>query len=266
MTPPKLEVRHVTKRFRVDGRVVTALDDISLALNPAEFVTLVGPSGCGKSTLLNIACGLLRPDAGQVLLDGQPVPDRPGYVAYMPQRDLLLPWRDVLGNVVLGPQLAGQPLEAVRAEARELAPLFGLDGFETAMPGALSGGMKQRAALLRTFMLHRDVMLLDEPFGALDALTRANLQAWLTQVWERFRKTILFVTHDVEEAIFLSDRVYVMSPRPGRIRTEAQVPLPRPRARAVVSTPAFMALKERLLAALMSDGADPPNPCLAISL
>lgn len=251
---PKLEIRNVTKRFRVEGRLVTALQDASLEVGQGEFVTLVGPSGCGKSTLLNIACGLLQPDEGDVLLDGQAAPDRLGQVAYMPQRDLLLPWRSVLGNVLLGPELAGQPQGAARAEAMELMPLFGLDGFEAAMPASLSGGMKQRAALLRTFLLHREVLLLDEPFGALDALTRARLQIWLMGIWERFRKTILFVTHDVEEAVFLSDRVYLMSPRPGAIRFQVQIPLPRPRSRELLKEPSFYQLEQKLLDAVIGQG------------
>ncbi|MGC8838772.1 MAG: ABC transporter ATP-binding protein [Anaerolineae bacterium] len=248
--PVKLELRGITKRFRVDGRLVVALDNVSLALRAGEFATLVGPSGCGKSTLLNIACGLLQPDQGEIFLDGQPAPERLGRLAYMPQRDLLLPWRTVLENVILGPEVAGQDLRAAREEALALMPLFGLQGFEHALPATLSGGMKQRAALLRTFLCHREVMLLDEPFGALDALTRAQLQEWLLKVWARFRQTILFVTHDVEEAVFLADRVFVMTPRPGRIQMEVEVPLPRPRDRTITCTGPFMELKERLLAAL----------------
>jgi ABC-type nitrate/sulfonate/bicarbonate transport system ATPase subunit len=156
----------------------------------------------------------------------------------------------VLENVILGPEVAGQDLRAAREEALALMPLFGLQGFEHALPATLSGGMKQRAALLRTFLCHREVMLLDEPFGALDALTRAQLQEWLLRVWARFRQTILFVTHDVEEAVFLADRVFVMTPRPGRIQMEVEVPLPRPRDRTLTCTGPFMELKERLLAAL----------------
>jgi len=252
----KLEIQEVTKRFRVDGKLVVALEDVSLALEEREFATLVGPSGCGKSTLLNVACGLLQPDEGTIRLDGQPARERLGRLAYMPQRDLLLPWRTVLDNVILGPELAGRDLEEARQEAMSLMPLFGLRGFERALPATLSGGMRQRAALLRTFLCHQEVMLMDEPFGALDALTRIQLQEWLLRVWERFRQTILFVTHDVEEAIFLADRVFVMTPRPGRIQMEVKVPLPRPRDRSLACSPAFMELKGSLLAAL---AAGPPE-------
>jgi len=162
----------------------------------------------------------------------------------------------VLDNVILGPELAGRDLEEARQEAMSLMPLFGLRGFERALPATLSGGMRQRAALLRTFLCHQEVMLMDEPFGALDALTRIQLQEWLLRVWERFRQTILFVTHDVEEAIFLADRVFVMTPRPGRIQMEVKVPLPRPRDRSLACSPAFMELKGSLLAAL---AAGPPE-------
>jgi len=252
----RLEIQEVTKRFRVDGKLVVALEDVSLALEEREFATLVGPSGCGKSTLLNVACGLLQPDEGTIRLDGQPARERLGRLAYMPQRDLLLPWRTVLDNVILGPELAGRDLEEARQEAMSLMPLFGLRGFERALPATLSGGMRQRAALLRTFLCHQEVMLMDEPFGALDALTRIQLQEWLLRVWQRFRQTILFVTHDVEEAIFLADRVFVMTPRPGRIQMEVKVPLPRPRDRSLACSPAFMELKGSLLAAL---AAGPPE-------
>ncbi len=249
---PKVELRGVSKAFRVDGRVVQALEDVSLAAGAGEFVTLIGPSGCGKSTLFNIICGLLEPDAGEIWLDGEKATRRAGRLGYMPQRDLLLPWRSVLDNAILGPEIAGQSRAAARDEARALLPLFGLDGFEAVYPAALSGGMRQRAALLRTFLCHRDVMLLDEPFGALDALTRAELQTWLVGVWERFRHTVLFVTHDVEEAVFLSDRVVVLTRRPGRVQAVLDVALPRPRLRDLVTTPAFADRKARLLDALNS--------------
>jgi len=246
----KVELRGVSKAFRVDGRVVQALADVSLTASTGEFVTLIGPSGCGKSTLFNIVCGLLEPDGGEIRLDGEPATRRAGRVGYMPQRDLLLPWRSVLDNAVLGPEIAGQSRAAAQVEARELLPLFGLEGFAEAYPAALSGGMRQRAALLRTFLCHRDVMLLDEPFGALDALTRAELQAWLLEVWARFRHTVLFITHDVDEAVFLSDRVVVLTPRPARVKLELVVPLPRPRTRDMVVTDAFVHVKEELLRAL----------------
>jgi ABC-type nitrate/sulfonate/bicarbonate transport system ATPase subunit len=246
----EIELREVHKAFRVDGKIVTALASVNLKAAKGEFVTLIGPSGCGKSTLLNIICGLTEPDSGEVLFDGQPVQQRTGMVGYMLQKDLLLPWRKVLDNVVLGPEISGSDPKAVRKEASRLLPLFGLQGFENSYPTTLSGGMRQRAALLRTFLCQRDVMLLDEPFGALDALTRRGLQQWLLGVWERFRHTILFVTHDVDEALYLADRVYVMTPRPGRIKLELSVSLPRPRRRDMVTSNEFAGLKEQLLTSL----------------
>jgi ABC-type nitrate/sulfonate/bicarbonate transport system ATPase subunit len=168
----------------------------------------------------------------------------------MPQRDLLLPWRTVLNNVILGPELDGRSKRAARQQARELLPLFGLEGFEDAYPDTLSGGMRQRAALLRTFLTGREVLLLDEPFGALDALTRRELQRWLLDVWQRFQKTILFITHDVEEAVFLADRVLVFSPRPGRITQELRANLPRPRQSLSLLSEDLRRLEEELIAAL----------------
>ncbi len=249
MEAPKVQLQGIRKAFWGGWGYLPTLERIDLVAYPGEFVSIVGPSGCGKSTLFNIICGLEPADEGQVFLDGEEVTGKVGLFGYMPQRDLLLPWRNVLNNVVLGPEIAGVPRRKAYAEARALLPLFGLQGFERHLPPTLSGGMRQRAALLRTFLCHRDVLLLDEPFGALDALTRAEMQSWLLEVWERFRHTILFVTHDVEEAVFLSDRVYVLTPRPARVSLELPIPLSRPRRRDLVTSPAFIALKRRLLAA-----------------
>jgi ABC-type nitrate/sulfonate/bicarbonate transport system ATPase subunit len=227
-----------------------ALEDISLYAGAGEFVTVIGPSGSGKSTLLNVISGLMAPDSGEILLHGRADTPRLGHIGYMPQRDLLLPWRRLLDNLVLGPEVMGRDVAAARREARELLPLFGLEGFEAAYPATLSGGMRQRAALLRTFLCHQEVILLDEPFGALDALTRRVMRRWLLEVWEGLRQTTILVTHDVEEAIVLSDRVYVFSPRPGRVIREVSVKLPRPRPEGLLDTPAFAALRDELLAAL----------------
>ncbi|MHB0859555.1 MAG: ABC transporter ATP-binding protein [Anaerolineae bacterium] len=245
-----VEVQKVSKAFRVRGAVVPALQQVSLRAQPQEFITLIGPSGCGKSTLLNIICGLLEPDSGEVVLDGQHHTPRIGQVGYMPQRDLLLPWRNVLDNVILGPEVMRRDLAEARQEALDLLPLFGLEGYAQSYPYALSGGMRQRAALMRTFLGKQEIVLLDEPLGALDALTRRTMRAWLQEVWARFRHTMLFVTHDVDEALFLGDRVYVMSPRPGRIIHEVRVDLPRPRSEQHTSDPRFAALREELLEAL----------------
>jgi ABC-type nitrate/sulfonate/bicarbonate transport system ATPase subunit len=249
----RVEIRDVHKAYRVNGQVVEALAGVSLGAAAGTFVTIIGPSGCGKSTLFGVICGLQQPDRGQVCFDGVPVAKRAGTVGYMPQRDLLMPWRRVLGNVILGPEVHGEDPAAARREARELLPLFGLEGFADSYPSALSGGMRQRAALLRTLLCRKDVMLLDEPFGALDAITRNGLQEWLLQVWRRFRYTILFITHDVEEAVFLSDYVHVLTPRPAQVRAEMAIPLPRPRVREMTLTPEFAALKQQLLDLLGTD-------------
>ncbi|MDH4208707.1 MAG: ABC transporter ATP-binding protein [Anaerolineae bacterium] len=249
-TVSEVELRDVRKAFRVDGRPTRAVGGVSMRAGPGEFVVVIGPSGCGKSTLLNIICGLLQPDAGEVLLDGRPVRDRTGLLGYMLQKDLLLPWRKVLDNVILGLEISGEDSEEARREARQMLPLFGLEGFENNYPSTLSGGMRQRAALLRTFLCRKKAMLLDEPFGALDALTRRQLQQWLLEVWSRFGQTIIFVTHDVDEAIYLADRVYVMTPRPGRMRLELDVPLERPRYKEMLTSREFGVLKGQLLSAL----------------
>jgi ABC-type nitrate/sulfonate/bicarbonate transport system ATPase subunit len=250
LTPPTIAVRRVSKAFRVDGRVVPALLDISMEAREREFVTLIGPSGCGKSTLLNVIAGLLEPDEGEIALRGDPAAPRLGRIGYMPQRDQLLPWRRLLENVTLGPEVMGRDLAAARQQALTLFPLFGLEGFERSYPGELSGGMRQRAALLRTLLCEQDVVLLDEPLGALDALTRRTMRDWLLGIWERFERTMLFVTHDVDEAVLLSDRIYVMTPRPGRIAREIAVTLPRPRDEAMVARPEFLAYRESVLEAL----------------
>ncbi|WP_119068821.1 ABC transporter ATP-binding protein [Aggregatilinea lenta] len=247
---PCLDVRGVSKTFRDGGHDVQALADVSLSAQPGELITIIGPSGSGKSTLFNLITGLAQPDSGEIIINGAPIGHRTGRVGYMPQRDLLLPWRTVLNNVILGPELDGRPRKEARQRARDLMPLFGLDGFEDAFPDTLSGGMRQRAALLRTFLTDRDVLLLDEPFGALDALTRRDLQRWLLDVWQRFRKTILFITHDVEEAVFLGDRVLVFSARPGRIVRELHVDLPRPRGSLSVVSEDLRRLEAELLDAL----------------
>ena len=232
---------------------VDALVDLTFKVEAGEFLTIIGPSGCGKSTLLRLLAGLVQPDRGRIILQGQPLPnasDRQGRFGYMPQRDTLLPWRTVLDNVILGVELAGGSRDAAREEARRLLPLFGLDGFENNWPSTLSGGMRQRAALLRTFLAGYDILLLDEPFGALDALTRRMLQQWLLGVRRRFSKTILFITHDVDEALLLGDRMLVFSPRPGRITADLKIDLPHPRDENTILEPDFLTLKRNALAHL----------------
>jgi ABC-type nitrate/sulfonate/bicarbonate transport system ATPase subunit len=248
--PAALEVRHVSKRFHANGHAVLALEDVSFAVAPREFLTIVGPSGSGKSTLFNLIVGLLEPDTGEICLDGEHCAERIGRVGYMPQRDLLLPWRSVLDNVIVALELRGEPVTRARDQARQLLPLFGLEGFGELYPTALSGGMRQRAALLRAVLSQRPLLLLDEPFGALDALTRREMQDWLLGLWQRLGQTILFITHDVDEAVYLGDRALVLSARPGRIVGEVPIPLPRPRRQIMAARPEFGELVARLLTTL----------------
>jgi ABC-type nitrate/sulfonate/bicarbonate transport system ATPase subunit len=209
-----LELKNISKTFGA----VKALDGLGVTIAPGEFVTVVGPSGCGKSTLFNIVAGLEEPDVGgQIVFQEKACKARDllGRVSFMPQRDLLLPWRTVIDNAILAVEMEGMRRRDARAVALKMLPEFGLAGFENQYPHQLSGGMRQRVALMRTFMFKRDLMLLDEPFGALDALTRSLMQRWLLDVWQKHRRTILFITHDVDEAIFLGDRVLVMGARQG---------------------------------------------------
>lgn len=245
--PPRIELREVSKTFTGEGRRVTALDGLSFSVGAGEFVTLIGPSGSGKSTIFNLIAGLIAADGGDILIDGEKTTSRTGRVGYMPQRDLLLPWRTVTDNAIIPLEVQGMPREAAREQARALLPRFGLEGFAEDYPSALSGGMRGRAALLRTLLTGADILLLDEPFGALDALTRRELQDWLLGVWEDMRKTILFITHDVDEAVYLADRVIALSARPGRVVRELPVTLPRPRRQGMVADPAFGAIASELL-------------------
>jgi ABC-type nitrate/sulfonate/bicarbonate transport system ATPase subunit len=226
------------------------LDGLSLDIPASRFTGLVGPSGCGKSTLLRVLAGLMVPTSGTATIDGVPVIGRPGRTAYMPQRDLLLAWRRALGNATVGAEVGGVPRREAEQRARTLFDRFGLGGFERAWPAELSGGMRQRLALLRTFLCGQDVLLLDEPFGALDAITRRDMHSWLQQVLADDPRTVLLVTHDVEEALVLADEVVVLSDRPASIVTRLPVDLPRPRTTAALTHPAFIDAKAELLTAL----------------
>ena len=247
MSTPRIELRHVSKVFAGVDRFVPALKDVSLKIMLGEFVTIIGASGSGKSTLFNLCVGLLEPDGGEILIDGENPDNRAGMVGYMPQRDLLLPWRSVLNNVLIPLEIQGFPKKESQQKAFEMLPYFGLETFENEYPSALSGGMRQRAALMRTWLTGRSTLLLDEPFGALDALTRKELQNWLLKVWEEFGRTVMFITHDVEEAVYLADRVIVLSARPGEIKRELKIDLPRPRCQRMIAEPAFGLLVRELL-------------------
>jgi ABC-type nitrate/sulfonate/bicarbonate transport system ATPase subunit len=248
-----VRVQCVSKDVLQHGQPLAVLQEVDLYAAPGEFISIIGPSGCGKSTLLNILAGLDSPSSGAVYLHGRRTEQRLGQVGYMQQKDLLLPWRTILDNVILGLELRRVPRRVARGRATALLEQFGLKGFEHAYPYALSGGMRQRAAFLRTFLPEHEVFLLDEPFGALDALTRTQLHAWLLGLWEALYKTIVLVTHDVDEAIFLADRVYVMTARPGRVTLIQPIQLPRPRHQEIITTVAFTTLKAKLLAALRQE-------------
>jgi ABC-type nitrate/sulfonate/bicarbonate transport system ATPase subunit len=240
---PGVEPRDVSGGVTVAGvqkafGAVRALDGVSLRAAEREVVAVAGPSGCGKSTLLELVCGLAQPDAGTVTA---------APAALMPQRDGLLPWLTALDNAALSLRVTGASKAAARASAHEHFAAFGLEGFERARPGELSGGMRQRVAFLRTLLAGRPVLCLDEPFGALDALTRLQMQRWLADALAREPRTVLLVTHDVEEAVLLADRIVLLSPRPGRVVATLDVPLARPRHRA---DPEVVALRERALTAL----------------
>ena len=228
---------------------LSALEDIDLNLRAGEIVALVGPSGSGKSTLLNVVAGLRQPTGGKVVVRGEELRSRLGHFSYMPQRDLLLPWRSALDNAALTVEVGGASRSDSRRKARLMLEEFGLAEFATSRPDELSGGMRQRIALVRTFLPEKDV-LLDEPFGALDAITRGELQEWLLHLHAVAPRAVLVITHDLEEAIFLANRVYLLSPRPGRIVTELRVDLPRPRKLEITTTPEFAALKFALMRTL----------------
>jgi NitT/TauT family transport system ATP-binding protein len=247
-------------RIQLGGADV--LQDVDLRIAPGEFVCLLGPSGCGKSTLLGALAGHLQPSAGRLLLDGRAIggPDPQRGLVF--QHHTLLPWKKVLDNVAFGLKMKGVARAERHRQARELLALVGLSGAEQRYPRELSGGMQQRVEIARVLINHPRVLLMDEPFGALDALTRVKMQQLLLDVWGRMRTTVLFVTHDIDEALFLADRVLVMSARPGRIVEDLRPGFARPRDAALVTDPRFVALKRRCLALLHPDASTDPLPRL----
>jgi ABC-type nitrate/sulfonate/bicarbonate transport system ATPase subunit len=257
---PALYPRGVAKGYTHEGTWVQAIEDLSFSLAAGSISAIVGPSGSGKSTLLRLLAGLEQPDSGEILVAGE-LPDcRSGLTAYMPQRDLLLPWRRLVDNLILGMEISGMARYEARLQARKLLSTFGLEGFERAWPPALSGGMRQRAALLRTLLMQREILLLDEPFGAIDPLTRRRLRDRLAACWKDEAWTVLVVTHDVEEAVYLADRVLVFAPRPGHIVQSVDIDLPRSPARALAAGHGAQVehLVSRLLTSL--DQAPPTSP------
>jgi NitT/TauT family transport system ATP-binding protein len=242
----KLELRNISMLYTQRGRRFEAIRDVSIAVDAGEFISLVGASGCGKTTLLRIVDGLITPTRGEVSVDGTPVtrpgPDR-GFVF---QQDALFPWRTVLDNVIFGLEVQGRKKSEARTRADDLIRLVGLRGFEQHFPHELSGGMRQRANLARALTIDPDVLLMDEPFASLDAQTREIMQSELLRIWRSNRKTVMFVTHQIDEAVYLADRVVVMTSRPGQIKAVLDVDIPRPRDLSVKRTPRFLELVDEI--------------------
>ena len=238
----KLALTGLTKRFGD----LEVLHEINIAIERGAFISLVGPSGCGKTTLLRIVAGLEPASAGAVLLDGRTVRAPGGDRGFVFQSDNLLPWRTVFDNAIIGPEIAGRTGAEEKNRIRDLLRLVGLEGFENYFPRQLSGGMRQRVNLARALAIDPDILLMDEPFSALDAQTREIMQTELMRIWEEGRKTVLFVTHQIDEAVFLSDRVLVLARRPGRIREDIDITLSRPRALAVKRASEFVAYVDRI--------------------
>jgi len=255
-TPPALDIQNLSATYTERGRRLPVLDNLSLAVAPGEFVALVGPSGSGKSTLLDCIAGLIEPETGTIALNGTTVAaqDRLGTTAYAHQHDLLMPWRSIVDNTAVGLEARGMPRKAARTLARTRLEELGLGRFADAWPAQLSGGMRQRVAFIRTILTDAPLLLLDEPFGALDALTRSDMQRWLQDVLPVHARSVVLVTHDVEEALLLADRVVIVSPRPASVIAIEQVPFPRPRRRALTLAPEFLAARARILIQLGSGG------------
>lgn len=256
---PFLDIQGLYASFRGQSGDLDALGGVSLQLARGEFVCLVGPSGCGKSTLLRIVAGLLEPSAGQVQLESAPLREPGRRVGLVFQQPTLLPWRTVYGNIALPLELLRLPPEEIRQQTHDLITLVGLAGFEDAYPLHLSGGMAQRTAIARALAQNPELLLLDEPFASLDALTRERMAAELLRIWQQYQRTVLMVTHNVEEAALLADRVVVMGPRPGRVVGIVPVTLPRPRSPALLTTPQLQAIALQLREALCLGDADAPQ-------
>ncbi|MFF5078462.1 ABC transporter ATP-binding protein [Actinoplanes sp. NPDC000266] len=237
-----LEVSDLSHSFGA----LSVLSDISLKVEQGEFVSIVGPSGSGKSTLFHLVGGLLTPTAGKITIGGADAAGRRGLIGYMPQAPALMPWRTIEDNVILARELGGVRKKEARGLAREWLGKVGLDGFAKSYPHQLSGGMQQRVAFLRALLADRELICLDEPFSALDAMLRAEMHRWLLDIWEQNRRSILFVTHSIEEALLLSDSVYVFTRRPATVLERVEVPFDRPRRDEVVDDPTFIRLRRRL--------------------
>lgn len=243
-----LELQNVSLSYQGSGTsALDVLTDISLVVETGTFVSLIGPSGCGKSSICNLIAGVEKPVRGDILLEGRSILGMPGQVGYMPQKDLLLPWRSLLDNVVLGNDIRREDKQRSRDLALHWLNRFGLGKFAKHYPHQLSGGMRQRGALLRTFLFGQSTLILDEPFGALDALTRREMQEWLLNVWSESRPTVVFITHDIDEAILLSDEVVVLSQSPARVLERILIPFSRPRSQDSLLSNEANTVKKRLL-------------------
>jgi len=248
-----VQIKDVSVRFGSKGRMTEAASRVSLEVQPGEFVSIIGPSGCGKSTLLNIVAGFITPSEGEALLDGQPIGGPGADRGVVFQQYSLFPWMTVRKNVEFGLKMKGLGQNQREAAARSLLGMAGLLAFENHYPDQLSGGMKQRVGIVRALTTSPQVMLMDEPFGALDSQTRTVMQEILTNMWQQLQLSVLFITHDIEEAIFLSEKVYVMTARPGRIKAEIPIPLPRPRTPEMTASPTFQALVRQLKALIREE-------------
>lgn len=242
----KIKIENISKSFQD----ILVLDNISIEAEENEFVSILGASGSGKSTIFNIISGILEPDDGKVLIEGEDYTGKSGRVSYMYQKDLLLPWKKIIDNAAIPLIIKGKTKKQAREEAVKFFKIFGLEGFEYKYPHQLSGGMRQRAALLRTYLFSNDIMLLDEPFGALDALTRSKMHYWMIDVIRKLNTTVLFITHDIEEAIFLSDKIYIISDKPALIKEEVIINLPKERSRDIITTTEFNDIKKHILSIL----------------
>ncbi len=250
---PFLELRGISKSFAQGRQQLQVMENISLTVHEGEFVSVIGPSGSGKSTLLQMIGGVMLPDQGDIMLQGQRINGLKGKAGYMPQQPALLPWRTIEKNVILARETAGLPRQESLALARTWLDKVGLGEFARAYPHTLSGGMQQRVAFLRALLGPQSLLCLDEPFSALDAFTRSEMQSWLLRIWEENRRSVVFITHHIEEALLLSDTIYVLSSRPAHVMQKVSVPFPRPRREELADTPEFIALRRQLTEALRAE-------------
>lgn len=250
MQSHKIILRNVNKTFSSKDGELKVLEDINVYLDKEEFVSIIGPSGCGKSTIFQLITGIAQDYNGEIIIDDVSLENYNKRISYMHQKDLLMPWMDLIKNLSLPLEIQGSKKSEAKERVLKLLPEFGLEGFENSYPKELSGGMKQRAALLRTLLIESDIMLLDEPFGALDAINRTKMQEWLLHIWNKYKRSVFFITHDIEEAIYLSDRIYILSDRPATILKELTIDFERPRNKEIILSPKFAQYKKILIESL----------------